>query len=99
MTAVSRNFYFDPLDDIVNKYNNTFHRTDEIKSIEVNLILMLNTIFVSDEKTLYLKLVIMQEFQNIKTFLLKEILLIGLKKFLYLAKLKMQFHGLILIMI
>ena len=35
MAAVSRNFYFDPLDDIVNKYNNAFHRTDEIKSIEV----------------------------------------------------------------
>ena len=35
MTAVSRNFYFDPLDNNINKYNNTFHRTDEIKSIEV----------------------------------------------------------------
>ena len=35
MTAVSRNFYFDLLDDIVNKYNNAFHRTDEIKPIEV----------------------------------------------------------------
>ena len=35
MTAVSRIFYFDPLDDNINKYNNTFHRTDEIKSIEV----------------------------------------------------------------
>ena len=27
MTAVSKNVYFDVLDDIVNKYNNTVHRT------------------------------------------------------------------------
>ena len=27
MTAISKNFYFDVLDDIVNKYNNTVHRT------------------------------------------------------------------------
>ena len=27
MTAISKNVYFDVLDDIVNKYNNTVHRT------------------------------------------------------------------------
>ena len=27
MAAVSKNVYFDVLDDIVNKYNNTVHRT------------------------------------------------------------------------
>ena len=27
MTAVSKNVYFDALDDIVDKYNNTYHRT------------------------------------------------------------------------
>ena len=35
MTAVSKNVYFDVLDDIVNKYNNTVHRTIKMKSIEV----------------------------------------------------------------
>ena len=35
----------------------------------------------------------MLEFQNIKTFLLKEILQIGHKKFLLLVKLKIQFLG------
>ena len=35
MTAVSKNTYFDVLDDIVNKYNNTVHRTIKMKSIEV----------------------------------------------------------------
>ena len=33
--AVSKNVYFDVLDDIVNKYNNTVHRTIKIKPIDV----------------------------------------------------------------
>ena len=35
MIAISKNVYFDVLDDIVNKYNNTVHRTIKIKPIEV----------------------------------------------------------------
>ena len=35
MTAVSKNVYFDVLDDIVDKYNNTFHRTKKMKPIDV----------------------------------------------------------------
>ena len=35
MTAVSKNVYFDVLDDILNKYNNTVHRTIKMKPIDV----------------------------------------------------------------
>ena len=35
MTVISKNVYFDALDDIVNKYNNTIHRTIKMKPIEV----------------------------------------------------------------
>ena len=35
MTAVSKNGYFDVLNDIVNKYSNTFHRTIKVKFIDV----------------------------------------------------------------
>ena len=35
MTAISKNVYFDVLDDIVNKYNKTVHRTIKMKPIEV----------------------------------------------------------------
>ena len=35
MAAVSKNVYFDVLDDIVNKYNNTVHRTIKMKPIDV----------------------------------------------------------------
>ena len=34
MSAISKNFYFDVLDDIVNKYNNTVHRTIKMKPID-----------------------------------------------------------------
>ena len=43
MTAVLKNVYFDMLDDIVNKYNNTVHRTIKMKPIDVTSFLMLNT--------------------------------------------------------
>ena len=35
MTSISKNVYFNVLDDIVNKYNNTVHRTIKMKPIEV----------------------------------------------------------------
>ena len=35
MTAISKNAYFDILDDIVDKYNNTYHRTIKMKPIDV----------------------------------------------------------------
>ena len=39
------------------------------------------------------------KFLNTKSFLLKDTLQIGLKKFLYLKKLRIQFHGHMLLMI
>ena len=35
MTAILKNFYIDELDDIVNEYNNTFHRTIKMKPGDV----------------------------------------------------------------
>ena len=35
MTAISKNIYFDVVDDIVDKYNSTVHRTIKMKPIEV----------------------------------------------------------------
>ena len=35
MTTISKNVYFDVLDDIVNKYNNIVHRTIKMKPIDV----------------------------------------------------------------
>ena len=35
MTSISKNVYIDKLDDMVNKYNNTTHRTIKMKPIDV----------------------------------------------------------------
>ena len=35
MTAISKNVYIDKLDDIVNEYNNTYHRTIKTKPVDV----------------------------------------------------------------
>ena len=35
MTAISKYVYLDVLDDIVNKYNNTVHRTIKMKPIDI----------------------------------------------------------------
>ena len=45
MTAISKNVYFDVLDDIVNKYNNTVHRTIKMKPIDVE-----NNTYVDSDK-------------------------------------------------
>ena len=89
MVAISKNGYFDVLDDIVNKHNNTVHRTIKTRPIDVKSILMLNTVKILIKKIPNLKLVIVSEYQNTKTFLLKDIPKIVLQKFLSLAKLKM----------
>ena len=35
MTLISENVYTDKLDDIVNKYNNTYHSTIKIKPVDI----------------------------------------------------------------
>ena len=35
MTAISKNVYFDVLNDIVDEYNNTYHKTIKMKPIDV----------------------------------------------------------------
>ena len=82
MTAISKTFYFDVLHDIVDKYNNTVHKTIKMKPILLQVILMPNTMKIQIQKIQNLKLVTMLGFQNIKIFLLKDILQIGQKKFL-----------------
>ena len=34
ITSISKNVYIDKLDDIVNEYNNTYHRTIKMKHID-----------------------------------------------------------------
>ena len=93
--AISKNVYFDILDNIVNKYSNTVHSAIRMNRLMLQMILMLNTIKIKIKKILNLKLAIMLEFQNTKISLLKDTLQIDQEDFLLLVKLKIQFLGLI----
>ena len=81
MTSVSKNMYIDKLDNIVNKYNNTYYKTIKMKPADVKLSTYIDS---SKEilKVLNLKLVIYLEYQNTKTFLQKAMSQVGLKKYL-----------------
>ena len=92
MNSISKNVYIDKLDDTVNEYKNTKHRTTKMKPIDVKD----NTYIdfgkeVTDNDPKF-KVGDHVRISKYKTFLLKVILQIGLKKFLLLKKLKIQFH-------
>ena len=96
MAAISKNVYFDVLDYIVNKYNNTVHETIKMKPIDVTDDSYAEYNENSNKNILNLKLVTILEFQNIKTFSLKDMLQIDRKKKFLLVNLKIQFLGLML---
>ena len=80
MTPISKNVYFDVLDDIVDKYNDTVHRTIKMKPTDVtdDSYAEYNEDF--NKKDPKFKVGDHVKFQNIKTFLLKDTLQIGQKK-------------------
>ena len=96
MAAVSKNVYFDVLDVIANKYNNTVHKTIKMKPIDVisDFYAECNEDF--NEKVSIFKVGDRVRISKCKNFLLKDTLKIG-RKFLLLKKLKMKFPGLMLL--
>ena len=51
--------YIDKLDDIVNKYNNTYHSTTKMKPVDVKLSTYIDLNKENNKKILSLKLIIM----------------------------------------
>ena len=93
MTAISKNVYYDALDDIVNKYNNTVHRTIKMKPIDVINDSLAEYNEESNEKDPKFKVGDHVRISKYKNIFVKDILLIGHKKFLLLVKLIIQFRG------
>ena len=94
MTSASKNFYFNVLDDVVNKYSNMVHRTIKMKPIDITSDSYAEYNKNSNKKDPNnFKIGIMLGFQNTKTFFLKDTLKVGQKKLLLLVKLKIQFLG------
>ena len=85
------------LDDIADKYNNTVPRSIKMKAIDVTSDSYAEYNEDSSVTKPKFKLGDPSKFQNTKSFLLKYTLKIGQKKFLLLAKLRIQFLGLTLL--
>ena len=81
MISISKNVYIDKLDDVVNKYNNTFHSTDKMEPVDLKSN-TLNLVKKLTIKILTSELVILSEYQNVKIYFQKAMFQAGLKKFL-----------------
>ena len=92
MAAINQNIYFDVLNDIVDKYNNTVHKTIKIKPIEVTGDSYAKYNEIPNKKDPKFKVG-----DNVRISKYKNIF--GQKKFLLLIKLKIQFLGLMLLVI
>ena len=62
MISISKNVYIDKFVDIVNKYNNAYHRTIKIKPVDVKPSMYINFNKKIIRKVLNLKLLIMLEY-------------------------------------
>ena len=83
MTSVSKNVYIDKLDDIVNKYNNTY-RTIKMKPVNVKPSMYIDFNKENNEERPKFKVGDNVRISGIKIFLHNAMLQIGLKKFLWL---------------
>ena len=99
MTPISKNVYINKLDDIINEYNKTYHRTIKMKPVDVKDNTYIDFKKEVNDKDPKFKIGDHIKFLNTKIFLLKDTCQVGLKKFLLLVKIKIQFHGHTLLMI
>ena len=86
MTSISKN--------IVNKYNNTYNGTIEMKAVNVKLSIYIDLSVENNEKDPKFKVSDRVTIQNIKTFLQNVTNEIGQNKFFLLKKLKILYHAL-----
>ena len=56
MTSISKNVYIDRLNDIVNKYNNTYHITIKLKPVDVKSSTYIDSSKEINDKDLKLKI-------------------------------------------
>ena len=82
MISISKNVYIDELGNIVNKYNNTYHSTINMKLVDVKSNTYIDSRKEINKKGPNLKIVTLLEYQNKKIFFQKFTLESVLKKML-----------------
>ena len=70
LTLISKNVNFDKLDDIVNKYSNTYQSTIKLNLLMQNQAHILTRVKKLMMKIVNQKLVVLLEYQNIKDILI-----------------------------
>ena len=98
MTLVSQNVYIDKLDDIVNEYNNTYHRTIKMKPIEVRNNAYIDSIKEVNDKNCKFKVGDHVRISKYRNIFAKGYNPNWSEKVLVIKKLKIQFHGHMLLM-
>ena len=93
MTAVSNNVCIDKLDDTVDKYNNTYHRKIKMKPVDVKSGNYIEYNVNSNDKDPKLQVGDNVRISKYKNIFAKDILQIGLKKFLGMKELKTLSYG------
>ena len=93
MKSISKSVYIDKLNDIVNKYNNTYHKTIKMKPVDVKPSTYIDSSKEIDYHDPKLKIGDIARISKYKNIFAKGYVL---KKFLWLKKLKTLFRGLIL---
>ena len=82
MISISKNVYIDELGNIVNKYNNTYHSTINMKLVDVKSNTYIDSRKEINKKGPNLKIVTLLEYQNKKIFFQKFTIESVLKKML-----------------
>ena len=88
MISVFKNMCIDKLDDIINKYNNTYHNAIKIKPVDVKTNTYIDSSKEINDKDHKFKISDIVRISNIKIFLQKAKLQIVLKRCLWLKKVK-----------
>ena len=99
MTAISKNVYIDKLDDIVNEYNNTYHRTIKMKPVDVK-----DNTYIDFKKEINNKDPKFKVGDHVRISKYKNIFAKGYtpnwsEEVFVIKKLKIQFHGHMLLII
>ena len=93
MTSISKNVYTNKLDDIADKYSNTYYRKIKMKPADAKYNTYFDTEVISNDKYPKFEVGDHERISKRKTFLQNVTLQIGQKKFLLLKKLKTLYGG------
>ena len=99
MTAVSKNVYFDVLDDIVNKYNNTVHRSIKMKPTDITSDSYAEYNEDSNEKDFKFKIGNPVRISKYKNIFAKGYTANWSEEVFVVSKIKIQFRGIMLLVI